>query len=74
MGADLVLAGHIHRGVIRIPFKGGLLSPEHVFFPEYDAGILKRQKPHVCEQGLGNTVINMRLFNRPELTEITLES
>jgi predicted MPP superfamily phosphohydrolase len=25
-------------------------------------------------RGLGNTVINMRLFNRPELTEITLKA
>ncbi|NLW02820.1 MAG: metallophosphoesterase [Clostridiaceae bacterium] len=74
-GADLVLAGHIHGGVIRIPFKGGLLSPEHVFFPEYDAGIFEKDKSRMyVNRGLGNTVINMRLFNRPELTEITLKA
>ncbi len=31
-GADLTLSGHIHGGMIRIPFLGGLLSPERRFF------------------------------------------
>ena len=26
-GADLVLSGHMHGGVIRVPYYGGLLSP-----------------------------------------------
>ncbi|MFA9398745.1 MAG: metallophosphoesterase, partial [Clostridiaceae bacterium] len=37
-GADLTLSGHIHGGIIRMPFVGGLLSPEVSFFPKYDAG------------------------------------
>ena len=40
-GADLTLSGHVHGGIIQVPFKGGLLSPERVFFPKYDAGLLK---------------------------------
>ena len=40
-GADLTLSGHIHGGMIRIPFIGGLLSPERKFFPKYDAGKYK---------------------------------
>ena len=31
-GADLTLSGHVHGGVVIIPFKGGLLSPERDFF------------------------------------------
>ena len=27
-GADLILSGHMHGGIIQVPFKGGLLSPE----------------------------------------------
>lgn len=75
-GADLILAGHMHGGVIRIPFKGGLLSPEHVFFPEYDAGLFEKgSSKMIVNRGLGgNSAINVRLFNRPELTEITLLS
>jgi len=74
-GADLVLAGHMHGGVIRVPFKGGLLSPEHVFFPEYDAGLFEDgNSKMIVNRGLGNSVIQIRLFNRPELTEITLKA
>lgn len=75
MGADLVLSGHMHGGIIQVPFKGGLLSPEHVFFPEFDAGLFEKGSSRmIVNRGLGNSVINVRLFNRPELTEITLKT
>lgn len=32
MGFDLVLSGHVHGGIIRLPFIGGLLSPDRTFF------------------------------------------
>ena len=74
-GADLVLSGHMHGGIIQVPFKGGLLSPEHVFFPEFDAGLFEKGSSRmIVNRGLGNSVINVRLFNRPELTEITLKT
>ena len=38
-GADLVLSGHVHGGIVRIPFVGGILSPERKFFPRYTKGI-----------------------------------
>ena len=31
-GADLTLTGHIHGGMIRIPFIGGFFSPDRTFF------------------------------------------
>ncbi len=37
-GADLTPSWHIHGGMIRISFIGGLLSPEREFFPKYDTG------------------------------------
>lgn len=74
-GADLTLAGHMHGGVIQVPFMGGLLSPEHVFFPEYDAGLFEdASRRMVVNRGLGSSKVNFRLFNRPEITEITLEA
>ncbi len=42
MGADLILAGHVHGGIIRIPFVGGVLSPNREFFPKYDWENMKR--------------------------------
>ncbi len=72
-GADLILSGHVHGGVIQVPFKGGLLSPERVFFPEYDAGLFEEgSSKMVVNRGLGYSVINFRLFNRPEISLIEL--
>jgi uncharacterized protein len=74
-GADLVLAGHMHGGIIRIPFKGGLLSPERAFFPQYDAGrFTEGESTMIVNRGLGNDSISIRIFNRPELSVITLKS
>lgn len=68
-GADLVFSGHIHGGIVRIPFMGGLLSPDRVFFPEYDAGLFEAgDSKMIVNRGLGYSVINIRLFNRPEIS------
>lgn len=37
-GADLVLSGHIHGGILRFPGGQGLLSPDWKLFPPYTAG------------------------------------
>ena len=39
LGADLVLSGHGHGGVIRLPFTDGLLSTDRTLFPSYTAGL-----------------------------------
>ena len=73
-GADLTLSGHTHGGMIRIPFKGGVYSPEKTFFPKYDGGIFAEQgKTLIVSRGLGNGGMGFRLFNPPELVFITLE-
>ena len=73
-GADLTLAGHIHGGIIRIPFAGGLLSPERELFPRYDAGLYQvGGKTLIVNRGLGNS-FGFRAFNRPEISVITLSS
>lgn len=72
-GADLTLSGHIHGGVIRIPFMGGLLSPEKQPFPKYDNGeYFLNGNELIVTRGLGNSYVGFRLFNRPEITVITL--
>ena len=41
-GFDLTLSGHVHGGLIRLPFIGGILSPERKFFPQYSAGVYEK--------------------------------
>lgn len=74
-GADLTLSGHVHGGMIRIPFIGGLLSPERVFFPEYDSGEYTVDgKTLIVNRGLGNGYFGVRIFNMPEISVITLSN
>lgn len=74
-GADLTLSGHTHGGIIRIPFKGGLLSPERTFFSKYDGGEFELYESKlIVNRGLGNDTIKLRIFNRPEISVITLKS
>lgn len=75
-GAHLILAGHHHGGMIRIPFMGGLIGQNGKFelFPTYSAGEFKENEATMyVGRGLGNYSINLRLFNRPELVVVTLK-
>jgi len=56
------------------PLKGGLISPEGELFPQYDADrFTLNDATMIINRGLGNYTINLRLFNRPELTLIHLQ-
>ena len=68
-GADLVLSGHVHGGVARVPFWGkGIISPGYRLFPRYDGGIFREGKSvMVLSRGLGMHTIPVRLFNPGEL-------
>lgn len=72
---DLVFSGHAHGGQIRIPFVGGVLSPNQGFFPKYSEGMHSEGATSiVVSRGLGNSVFPFRIFNRPELVLVTLKS
>ncbi len=73
-GADLILSGHNHGGLIRFPFLGGLVSPNISLFARYDAGLYKEGKSQVIiSRGLGTHTYKIRVNNRPELSMITLK-
>ena len=74
--ADLVLCGHIHAGVIRIPFLGALLSPDYTFFPKYYEGKYKKDNTTmIVSRGLGfSTKIPFRINNNPEVVIINLKN
>lgn len=72
-GVDLVFTGHAHGGQFRIPFVGGLVAPNQGFFPEYDAGLYTAETTNmVVSRGVGNSIIPLRINNRPELIVVTL--
>ena len=67
-GPDLVLSGHMHGGVVRLPFLGGLVSPKLKLFPKYDAGFFeKKDTSMIISRGLGMHTIRVRVNNSPEL-------
>ena len=75
LGADLVMSGHGHGGLIRLPFTDGLVSVERTLFPSYTAGFYEVNGEDLfVSRGLGNSGKTFRLFNRPELVILTLRS
>lgn len=74
-GADLTFSGHVHGGMVRLPFVGGIISPNRTLFPEYDAGIYEYQGSElVVSKGMSRGQTGVRLFNQPELIVIELNS
>lgn len=72
-GADLTLSGHIHGGMVRLPYLGGVFSPDTVLFPKYTSGLYEVEgKKLIVSRGLGRGVRGFRFFNRPEMVLITL--
>ena len=70
---DLTLSGHVHGGMIRLPFIGAILSPERKFFPKYSSGVYEiNNKKLLVSRGLGHSKPGMRLFNKREIVSITL--
>ena len=73
-GADLVLSGHVHGGMVRVPFWGkGVVSPNVRLFPKYDGGEFTIGKSRMLlSRGLGMHTIPIRLFNPGEILEVEL--
>lgn len=72
-GADLVLSGHVHGGVVRVPFLGkGVIAPSLRLFPHYDGGLFEEGKTKmVLSRGMGAHTIPFRMFNPAELVELS---
>lgn len=73
LGADLVISGHGHGGLVRLPFTDGLVSTDRTLFPSYTAGVYEENGSTLfVTRGLGNSGRTFRLFNRPEVAVVTL--
>ena len=79
-GYDLILAGHMHGGQIRLPGIGGVLAPSsamlsktRMLFPKYTGGTVSEgNTTMIVNRGVGNTLPLPRLGNAPEVGIITL--
>ncbi len=72
---DVVLTGHAHGGVIRLPWLGGVFGPGRQLFPEYSAGLYRKGRTAMLvSRGLGYTAAPVRLFNRPHLPVLVLRA
>ncbi len=70
---DLILSGHLHGGLARLPLVGGLISPRFRF-PKQDAGFYRYPFGDLfVSRGLGSHTVPLRLFNRVELHYITIQ-
>lgn len=73
-GADLVLAGHVHGGIMRLPILGGVISPSYTLFPKYDGGIFHEAgSTMLLGRGMGAHTLPFRFFNPAELYVVYCE-
>ncbi len=71
-GASLTLCGHMHGGLLRLPFLGGAFSPYKTLFPKYTSGEYELDgKKLFVTRGLGNDYF-FRFGNAPEIAVLTL--
>lgn len=73
LGADLVLSGHGHGGIWRLPFTDGLLGAGGQLLPSFTNGFYRCTDGHEAQvfvtRGLGGIP---RLFNHPQVAVLTL--
>lgn len=69
LGVDLVLSGHCHGGLVRLPLLGGLIGPGGRLLPRFDAGLYRSGGTALyVSRGLASP----RLFNRPQVAVLIL--
>ncbi len=72
---DLGISGHVHGGIVVLPFIGGLYTDEEGFFPKFTSGkyILDKQQTLIISGGLGDSKpFPPRINNMPELVVIDI--
>lgn len=73
-GADLTVSGHVHGGLMVLPFLGGVISPSLKLFPKYDGGEFRDGKhTMILGRGLGTHTLPIRIFNPGELVVIHIK-
>ena len=72
---DLVFTGHAHGGQVRLPFTDGLFAPGQGWLPNQTSGLHEADNTKmIVSRGLGNSIVQQRLFNLPEIVVVDLKS
>lgn len=72
--SPLIVSGHNHGGIIRLPFVGGFISPQ-LYVPKYTRGCYSEDNSTiVVSAGIGSHSLPARLFNRVEYCVITTKT
>ncbi|MBC8060276.1 MAG: metallophosphoesterase [Clostridiaceae bacterium] len=73
---DIVFSGHAHGGQFRIPFSNkGVIAPNQGLFPKYTSGLYTSNNVNmIVSRGLGNSIIPIRINDRPHLPIIELRT
>lgn len=72
-GANLTVSGHVHGGLMILPYLGGFVSPMVKFFPKYYKGMYDiGDKKLIVSAGLGLHTLKIRVNNEPDLVTINL--
>lgn len=70
---DLILSGHMHGGIVRLPFVGGVFGQNGELFPQYTKGIYREMNTTmIVSRGCDYNKRKMRIFNAPEVVMVTL--
>ncbi len=70
---NLVLSGHTHGGQVRLPIIGAVVAPTQKFFPKYVSGLYSENNTDmIVSDGLGTSVLPLRLNNPPEIVVVEL--
>ena len=73
-GYDVCLSGHLHGGIIYIPFLGGLITPRFQFFHKKVKGVhVQGNMKMIISRGVGWHDVPVRIFNRPEIVVVKFE-
>lgn len=78
-GTDVIVSGHVHGGMVRLPGLGGIIGPGREFLPKYSGGVYSGEKGPVLVVTRGLAGVKFydtkfhfpRLFNPREVVVIT---
>ena len=74
-GADLVLSGHLHGGVVRIPGFRGVITPQFRLFPKYSGEFRSEDDTAIIvSKGLGTHTFHIRFLNPAEVVVVHIKS